>query len=140
MLNSKYFTEKETVVSATGTELGIKNIPNNQEKNYIQYTASRMDQIREFLGVPLIVLSWFRCEELNRAVKGSKTSAHRFGLAVDVYSKKMSSKEIYEKVLELKKDGKIYFDQLIYYPAKNFVHFGFKLDKAQERGMSWINN
>ena len=60
MLNSKYFTEKETVVSATGTELGIKNIPNNQEKNYIQYTASRMDQIRELLGVPLIVLSWLK--------------------------------------------------------------------------------
>lgn len=140
MLNSKYFTEKETVVSAEAKKLGIKNIPNNQEKNYIQYTASRMDRIRELLGVPLIVLSWFRCEELNRAVKGSQTSAHKFGLAVDVYSNKMSSKEIYEKALELKKEGKIQFDQLIYYPTKNFVHFGFKLDKAQERGMNWINN
>ena len=140
MLNSKYFSEKETVVSAEAKKLGIKNIPNSQEKNYIQYTASRMDRIRELLGVPLIVLSWFRCKELNRAIRGSQTSAHKYGLAVDVYSNKMSSKEIYEKALELKKDGKIYFDQLIYYPAKNFVHFGFKLDKAQERGMNWINN
>lgn len=140
MLNSKYFSEKETVVSAEAKKMGIENIPNSQEKNYIQYTASRMDRIRELLGVPLIVLSWFRSEELNKAVDGSKTSAHRFGLAVDVHSNKMSSKEIYEKALELKKDGKIYFDQLIYYPQKNFVHFGFKLDKAQERGMNWINN
>lgn len=139
MLNSKYFTEKETVVSAEAKKLGIKNIPNNQEKNYIQYTASRMDRIRELLGVPLIVLSWFRCEELNRAVKGSQTSAHKFGLAVDVYSNKMSSKEIYEKALELKKEGKIQFDQLIYYSKQNFVHFGFKFNKSQERGMSWIN-
>ena len=140
MLNSKYFTEKETTTSKTAKELKIKNIPTDKEKKYIQYTASRMDHIRELLGVPLIVLSWFRCEELNRAVKGSQTSAHRSGLAVDVCSNKMTSKEIYEKALELKKDGKIYFDQLIYYPQKNFVHFGFKLDKAQERGMSWINN
>lgn len=139
MLNSKYFTEKETVVSAEAKKLGIKNIPNNQEKNYIQYTASRMDHIRELLGVPLIVLSWFRCEELNRAVKGSQTSAHKFGLAVDVYSNKLSSKEIYEKALKLKKEGKIQFDQLIYYSKQNFVHFGFKFNKSQERGMSWIN-
>lgn len=140
MLNSKYFSEKETVVSAEAKKMGIKNIPNSQEKNYIQYTASRMDRIRELLGVPLIVLSWFRSEELNKAVDGSKTSAHRFGLAVDICSNKMTSKEIYEKALELKKEGKIQFDQLIYYPAKNFVHFGFKLDSSQERGMSWINN
>ncbi len=98
-----------------------------------------MDYIRELLGVPLIVLSWFRCEKLNKAVKGSPTSAHRFGLAVDVRSNKITSKEIYEKALLLKKEGKIQFDQLIYYPKNNFVHFGFKLDKAQERGMSWIN-
>lgn len=140
MLNSKYFSEKETTVSAEGKKLGIKNIPNEQEKKYIKYTASRMDYIRELLGVPLIVLSWFRCEELNRAVKGSRTSAHRFGLAVDVYSNKMSSKEIYEKSLKLKEEGKIQFDQLIYYSKQNFVHFGFKLNKSQERGMNWINN
>lgn len=139
MLNSKYFTEKETTTSKTAKELKIKNIPTDKEKKYIQYTASRMDHIRELLGVPLIVLSWFRCEELNRAVKGSQTSAHRFGLAVDVYSNKMSSKEIYEKALELKKEGKIQFDQLIYYSKQNFVHFGFKFNKSQERGMNWIN-
>lgn len=140
MLNSKYFTEAETTVSATGKALKIKNIPTEQEKNYIQYTASRMDHIRELLGVPLTVLSWFRCEKLNKAVKGSPTSAHRFGLAVDVYSNKMASKEIYEKALQLKQEGKIQFDQLIYYPKNNFVHFGFKLDDSQERGMNWVNN
>lgn len=139
MLNSKYFTEVETTVSAIGKSLGIKNIPTEQEKNYIQYTASRMDYIRELLGVPLIVLSWFRCEKLNKAVKGSPTSAHRFGLAVDVRSNKMTSKEIYEKALKLREEGKIQFDQLIYYPKNNFVHFGFKLDRSQERDMSWIN-
>ena len=47
MLNSKYFSEKETTVSAEGKKLGIKNIPNEQEKKYIKYTASRMDYIRE---------------------------------------------------------------------------------------------
>ena len=136
---SKYFDEKETTVSAMGERLKIKNIPSRDEKDNILYTASRMDLIREYLGIPLIVLSWFRSEELNTAVKGSKTSAHRFGLAVDVYSIKMSSKEIYDKLIEAQVKGIIQFDQLIYYPKQNFVHIGFKLNKDQERKKYWIN-
>lgn len=135
---SKYFTEKESTVSATGERLKIKNIPTQDKKDNILYTASRMDKIREYLGVPLIVLSWFRTEELNKAVKGSKTSAHKEGLAVDVYSTKMSSKEIYNKLIEAQKKGLIQFDQLIFYPNQNFVHIGFKLNKDQERNMYFI--
>lgn len=136
---SKYFTERETTVSAMGERLKIKNIPSRDEKDNILYTASRMDLIREYLGIPLIVLSWFRCKELNTAVKGSKTSAHRFGMAVDVYSTKISSKDIYNKLIEAQAKEIIQFDQLIYYPKQNFVHIGFKLNKDQERKKYWIN-
>lgn len=136
---SKYFDEKETTVSAMGESLKIKNIPNQDEKDNILYTASRMDLIREFLGIPLIVLSWFRSEELNVAVKGSKTSFHKLGLAVDIYSTKMSSKDIYDKLIEAQAKGILQFDQLIYYPKQNFVHIGFKLNKDQERKKHWIN-
>ena len=135
---SKYFTERESTVSATGERLKIKNIPNQDEKDNILYTASRMDVIREYLGAPLIVLSWFRSEELNTAVKGSKTSAHRFGMAVDVYSTKMNSKDIYNKLIEAQAKEIIQFDQLIYYPKQNFVHIGFKLNKDQERNMYFV--
>ena len=136
---SKYFTERESTVSATGEKMKIKNIPTQDEKDNILYIASRMDIIREYLGIPLIVLSWFRCEELNTAVKGSKTSAHRYGLAVDVYSTKMSSEDIYNKLIEAQEKGIIQFDQLIYYPKQNFVHIGFKLNKDQERKMYFLN-
>lgn len=136
---SKYFTEKESTVSAMGERLKIKNIPNQNEKDNILYTASRMDVIREYLGVPLIVLSWFRSEELNIAVKGSKTSTHKFGMAVDVYSTKMESKNIYNMLIEAQKKRIIQFDQLIFYPNQNFVHIGFKLNEDQERKMYWIN-
>lgn len=135
---SKYFTERESTVSATGEKMKIKNIPTRDEKDNILYTASRMDIIREYLGIPLIVLSWFRCEELNTAVKGSKTSVHRYGLAVDVYSTRMTSKDIYNKLIEAQAKGIIQFDQLIYYPKQNFVHIGFKLNKDQERKMYFV--
>ncbi|WP_289103443.1 D-Ala-D-Ala carboxypeptidase family metallohydrolase [uncultured Fusobacterium sp.] len=136
---SRHFDEKETTVSATGERLKIKNIPNQNEKDNILYTASRMDVIREYLGIPLIVLSWFRSEELNTAVKGSKTSAHRFGLAVDVYSTKMNSKDIYNKLIEAQAKGVLQFDQLIFYPKQNFVHIGFKLNKDYERKMYFVS-
>lgn len=137
---SEYFTERETIISAEGTKRGIKNIPNQDEKVNILYTASRMDKVRKYLGVPLIVLSWFRSEVLNTVVGGSKTSAHRYGLAVDVYSTKMESKEIYNKLIEAQEKGIMQFDQLIYYPKQNFLHIGFKLNKDHERKMHWINN
>ncbi|MGL5656867.1 MAG: D-Ala-D-Ala carboxypeptidase family metallohydrolase [Fusobacteriaceae bacterium] len=137
---SKYFSENELVVSTTGSKLGIKNIPNAKEKEYAFYTAKRMDEVREYLGVQLIVLSWFRCQELNDAVKGSKTSAHRYALAVDNYSNQISTKMMYEKLLKAMKEGKLQFDQLIYYPKQNFIHCGFKLDKKEERKQTWINN
>lgn len=137
---SEYFTEQETVVSAEGTKRGIENIPNQDEKDNILYTASRMDKVRKYLGVPLIVLSWFRNEFLNTVVGGSKTSAHRYGLAVDIYSTKISSKEIYNKLIEAQAKGVLQFDQLIYYPKQNFVHIGFKLNKDYERKMYWINS
>ncbi len=96
---SKYFTERESTVSATGERLKIKNIPNRDEKDNILYTASRMDIIREYLGIPLIVLSWFRSEELNTAVKEVKHQPIDTGLAVDIYSTKMSSKNIYNNLI-----------------------------------------
>lgn len=136
---SEYFTERETIISAEGTKRGIKNIPNQDEKDNILYTASRMDKVRKYLDVPLIVLSWFRCEELNTAVKGSKTSAHRFGLAVDVYSTKMNNKDIYNKLIEAQAKGVLQFDQLIFYPKQNFVHIGFKLNKDYERKMYFVS-
>lgn len=134
---SKYFYDWEVVTSSKGDELGIKNIPNEIEKQQAVYTASRMDEFREYLGVPLNVLSWFRCEELNNAVKGAKNSAHRQALAVDVFSSKMEAKEIYEKLKEAMKKGILSFDQLIYYPESNFVHCGFQVNKKYERKQSW---
>ena len=131
---SKYFSEIETTVSSTGVRLGIVNKPNVEEKKNILYAAERMDEFREFLGVPLLTLSWFRNGTLNNAVGGSKTSAHRFGLAIDVYSTQMTAKEIYDKA----RKSNLAYDQLIYYPKQNFVHFGFRLDKKTERKQAFL--
>lgn len=44
----------------------------------------RLQQLRDFLNVPIIINSAYRCEERNKQVGGSKNSLHKEGKAVDI--------------------------------------------------------
>ena len=127
---SKYFTMGEAVHSSTAIKRGIKNTPSWSERANIRYTARRLDEVREILGRPVIVSSWFRSAKLNRAVGGSSSSGHRKGMAVDIMLKKgTSGKREFEKVRARLES----FDQMIYYPRRGHLHIGFKQYKFQER-------
>lgn len=45
--------------------------------------ANLLQRLRDHLGFPLIVSSGFRSDELNKKLKGSRTSQHRKGEAAD---------------------------------------------------------
>lgn len=47
-------------------------------------TCSLLEQIRELLGVAVHVNSGYRCQALNEAIGGSKTSQHPKGEAADI--------------------------------------------------------
>jgi len=60
------------------------NTPPPEAVGTLRATAARMEEIRRLLGDQVIsVTSGYRCPELNRAVGGSRTSAHLTGHAVD---------------------------------------------------------
>lgn len=83
---TKNFTLEEVVRSDTALRLGIDNsVPPLVERN-IQYTAEKMEQIREYLGQPVYPSSWYRCLALNRALKSKDDSDHPKGLAIDFTS------------------------------------------------------
>lgn len=127
---SKYFTMGEATYSSTAIRRGIKNTPSWSERTNIRYTARRLDEVREILGRPVVVSSWFRSARLNRAVGGSSSSGHRKGMAVDIILKKGSAgKKEYERV----KNRLESFDQLIYYPRRGHLHIRFKQYRFQER-------
>ncbi len=42
------------------------------------------DPLREWVGAPIKVESFFRCNELNKLIGGSANSQHRFGQAIDI--------------------------------------------------------
>jgi len=58
--------------------------------------AQTLEILREHAGkVPITVVSWLRCSELNREIGGSETSQHLKGEAVDIKIKGMTAKDIF---------------------------------------------
>ena len=80
---SRYFTWAEVMGSSTAARLGIDNTPPEALRTGIVATAFAMDRVRRLLDAPVIVSSWYRCLELNRAIGSKDTSAHLTGQAVD---------------------------------------------------------
>lgn len=87
----------------------------------ISRMINKMELVRTILQRPIVVSSWFRSSELNKAVGGVETSAHLKGLAVDFFAS-------YKDFCNLR-DGLVGFDQLIYYPNRFFIHIGLRFNE-----------
>lgn len=119
-----YFTVEEICHSDVANSSKIKNIPAHKELHNIEtITIPQMNIIREFLGVPIIVNSGFRCKELNRKVGGVYNSKHLEGLAVDGIPKGLNLRECWKKLRDSKYASLL--DQCILYEKRGFIHFGF---------------
>ena len=119
----KYFTIKELCKSSTATQKGINNTPNSEiVSNLEQLVDNILDPLREAYGKPITVNSGYRCNALNKAVGGSKTSHHLTGLAADITG---SSKAENKKIFELAQKLKLPFDQLIDEKRFSWVHISF---------------
>lgn len=82
---SPHISYKEAIVSATGTRLGIDNTPPPEILATMKVTAVKLfEPLREYFGVPLKIVSFYRCPALNKAVGGAKNSSHPKGEAIDV--------------------------------------------------------
>lgn len=119
-----YFTIKELCHSDTANRLSIKNEPGTKEiENMETITIPSMNEIRKFLGVPIVVNSAYRSQELNKKVKGVCNSKHLEGLAVDGIPKGLNLRECWEKLK--KSPYSSLLDQCILYEKRGFIHFGF---------------
>ena len=130
---SKHFTFYEATNSRTAKKYGVKNYPSRRDFKTIKYTAGRMEKIRNIVGQPLTINSWYRSPNLNRIIGGSTTSAHRDGLAVD-FAIKGNARIAFDRI---KRSG-YSFDQMIYYKRRNYVHISFRKNKRTERKQTFI--
>jgi len=80
---SAHFTTEEASHSETASRLGINNTIPLDTLPAIKNTATGLELVRAILGKPILISSWYRCKELNRAIRSKDTSQHIRGEAVD---------------------------------------------------------
>ena len=107
---SKHISYKEAVGSNYAKQKGISNKPNEEQVENMKLLAKEVfEPLREWGDAPIKVNSMFRSLELNTALKGSKTSSHMKGEAMDITS--MGGKSNLEMFHYIKDN--LEFDQLI---------------------------
>lgn len=112
----KYFTIKELCKSSTAIQKRIDNTPNSEiVSNLKQLVDQVLDPLRKRYGKPIKVNSGYRCEQLNKAVKGAINSQHIKGLAADITAGSVEENKI---LFQLVQELNLPFDQLI--DEKNF--------------------
>ena len=132
---SNHISYKEAIKSNTATRLGINNIPNDyQITNMVGVAVNVFEPLREYVGGPIKINSFFRCEDLNRAIGGSARSQHCEGRAIDLddtFGHKTNA-EMFHYIKE-----NLNFDQLIWEFGNDknpdWVHVSY-VSKEENRG------
>ena len=129
---SKHISYKEAVGSNYAKQKGIKNKPNEEQVENMKLLAKEVfEPLREWVDAPIRVNSMFRSLELNTALKGSKTSSHMNGEAMDITS--MGGKSNLEMFHYIKDN--LCFDQLIWEFGKEpkWLHVSFNKDNNRKQ-------
>ena len=129
---SKHISYKEAVGSNYAKQKGIKNKPNEEQVENMKLLAEKVfEPLREWVDAPIKVNSMFRSLELNTALKGSKTSSHMNGEAMDITS--MGGKSNLEMFHYIKDN--LEFDQLIWEFGKEpkWLHVSFNKDNNRKQ-------
>ena len=124
---SKHITYAEGIHSNTAKRKGIDNTPNQTQVEAMKLLASEIfEPLREWVGGPIKVNSFFRSVALNEAIGGAASSQHCKGQAMDiddVYGRK-SNAEMYNWIKE-----NLSFDQIIWEfgtdMQPNWIHISF---------------
>lgn len=130
----KYFTIEELCKSETAEKLKINNNPTQEIIEHLELLIEcLLDPIREAWGSAIIVNSGYRCEELNKAVGGSKTSVHKLGWSADIRPKNGKMKEFKEFIVEFIKTR--IWDQCILERSGNteWVHISLFNNSGKQR-------
>jgi zinc D-Ala-D-Ala carboxypeptidase len=76
----------QAIKSQEGIRRGIDNKPNDIQLRNMQRVAIKIYELVKKVVPSCIVSSFFRCEILNKAIKGAKNSQHVTGEAIDIDS------------------------------------------------------
>ena len=82
---SKHISDRESVYSTTAIRRGLDNTPDAEQLLNMKLLAKKVfEPLREWVGGPIRINSFFRGSELNKAIGGSSKSQHCKGQAIDI--------------------------------------------------------
>ena len=129
---SKNISYKEATHSNYAKQFGIVNKPKTEHIENMQVLAEKVfEPLRDWVAAPIRVNSMFRSKELNTALKGSYSSSHLEGKAIDITS--IDGKTNLEMFHYIKDN--LDFDQLIWeYGAEpKWLHVSYENEKDNRK-------
>ena len=82
---SKHVSYNEGIRSRTADRRGLDNTPNEEQLKCMKEVAENLfEPLREWVGGPIKINSFFRGEPVNTAIGGSTRSQHMKGQAIDI--------------------------------------------------------
>ena len=135
---SKHVSYKEGVRSNTADRMGLDNTPNESQLKCMEEIAEGLfEPLREWVGGPIKINSFFRGEPVNTAIGGSKYSQHMKGQAMDIddtFGHKTNA-EMYHYI----KDN-LDFDQLIWEfgddKNPNWIHVSYVTHRENRKKLT----
>ena len=120
---SKHISYDEAVLSPTALRAKIDNTPNDDVLEAMKHVSNNLfEPLREWYGKPIKINSFYRCEKLNKLVKGASTSQHVKGEAIDISAgSKDENKKLFDWV-----NAHMEFDQLINEYDYTWVHISLR--------------
>lgn len=121
-LKRKNFIPEEFFKSETACERNINNTTDDQDILInLNFTASKMQEIRNLLGEPIRISSAYRCLDLNRALGSKDTSQHIKGQACDFVCHSYGTPE---QIVHYLKKNNVEVDQCLM--EGNWIHLSIK--------------
>ena len=123
---SEHFSLQELCQSDWADRNGVTNEPDKEAAKNLLLLAEKLEEVRAILGHPIHINSGYRSPKVNKAIGGSPTSSHQYGLAADITCKGYGNPKV---VCEAIVASGIKFDQCIlefYHPSSGggWVHLG----------------
>ena len=132
---SEHISYKEGVTSNYAKQYNIDNKPKAEHIKNMEILAEKVfEPLREWVGGPIKVNSFFRSKELNTRIGGAMSSSHLDGQAIDITS--LGGKNNLEIFLYIKDN--LDYDQIISeFPDSDgvpkWIHVSYKSKKLNRK-------
>tara|TARA_R110000772_G_scaffold267058_1_gene390369 strand:- start:12500 stop:13033 length:534 start_codon:yes stop_codon:yes gene_type:complete len=132
---SDHCSYNESIYSTTARRAGVENDPTADHLKVMKVTAEKLfEPLREYVGGPIRVNSFYRSEALNNLISGSASrSQHMKGQAMDLDA--LGGRSNAEMFMIVK--DQLDFDQLIWeggnYDEPEWVHVSYVSNKKNRK-------